>query len=87
MHAASRHGSPSLTSLPKDGGVSYFWSFIWKVASILSNVINSSSVLGDCFLRVHCYVSRKFLGLSNSKNLPFEGGGWQVLLGQQDTKL
>ena len=24
MHAASRHGTPSLTSLPKDGGVSCF---------------------------------------------------------------
>ena len=24
MHAASRHGTPSLTSLPKDGGVSSF---------------------------------------------------------------
>ena len=24
MHAASRHGFPSLTSLPKDGGVSCF---------------------------------------------------------------
>ena len=24
MHAASRHGIPSLTSLPKDGGVSCF---------------------------------------------------------------
>ena len=25
MHAASRHGTPSLTSLPKDGGVSCFF--------------------------------------------------------------
>ena len=25
MHAASRHGTPSLTSLPKDDGVSYFF--------------------------------------------------------------
>ena len=24
MHAVSRHGTPSLTSLPKDGGVSCF---------------------------------------------------------------
>ena len=24
MHAASKHGTPSLTSLPKDGGVSCF---------------------------------------------------------------
>ena len=34
MHAASRHGTSSLTSLPKYGGVSWseFWSFIWKVA-------------------------------------------------------
>ena len=24
MHAASRHGTPSLTSIPKDGGVSCF---------------------------------------------------------------
>ena len=24
MHAASRHGTPSVTSLPKDGGVSCF---------------------------------------------------------------
>ena len=24
VHAASRHGTPSLTSLPKDGGVSCF---------------------------------------------------------------
>ena len=23
MHAASRHGTPGLTSLPKDGGVSF----------------------------------------------------------------
>ena len=45
MHVASRHGTPSLTSLTKDGGVScfgtslyrgrrseLFWSFSWKVA-------------------------------------------------------
>ena len=34
MPAASRHGTPSLTSLPKDGGVSCFGrcSFILKVA-------------------------------------------------------
>ena len=37
MHAASRHGTPSLTSLPKDGGVSCFWSFIWKVAHPVSD--------------------------------------------------
>ena len=38
MHAASRHGTPSLTSLPKDGGVScFFWSFIWKVAHPVSD--------------------------------------------------
>ena len=37
MHAASRHKTPSLTSLPKDGGVSCFWSFIWKVAHPVSD--------------------------------------------------
>ena len=37
MHAASRHGTPSLTSLPKDGGVSCFWSFIRKVAHPVSD--------------------------------------------------
>ena len=37
MHAASRHGTPSLTSLPKDGGVSCFLSFIWKVAHPVSD--------------------------------------------------
>ena len=37
MHAASRHGNPSLTSLPKDGGVSCFWSFNWKVAHPVSD--------------------------------------------------
>ena len=37
MHAASRHGTASLTSLPKDGGVSCFWSFIWKVAHPVSD--------------------------------------------------
>ena len=37
MHAAPRHGTPSLTSLPKDGGVSCFWSFIWKVAHPVSD--------------------------------------------------
>ena len=37
MHAASRHGTPSVTSLPKDGGVSCFWSFIWKVADQVSD--------------------------------------------------
>ena len=37
MHAASRHGTPSLTSLPKDGGASCFWSFIWKVAHPVSD--------------------------------------------------
>ena len=37
MHAVSRHGTPSLTSLPKDGGVSCFWSFIWKVAHPVSD--------------------------------------------------
>ena len=36
MHAASRHGTPSLTSLPKDSGVSS-WSFIWKVADPVSD--------------------------------------------------
>ena len=30
VHAASRHGTPSLTSLPKDGGVSCFHSFSGK---------------------------------------------------------
>ena len=32
MHAASRHGTPSLTSFPKDGLSELFWSFIRKVA-------------------------------------------------------
>ena len=36
MHAASRHGTPSLTSLPKDGGVSSC-SFIRKVAHPVSD--------------------------------------------------
>ena len=31
MHATSRHGTPSLTSLPKDGGV------IWKVTHPVSD--------------------------------------------------
>ena len=37
MHAASRHGTSSLTSLPKDGRVSCFWSFIQKVAHAASD--------------------------------------------------
>ena len=37
MHAASRHGTPSLTSLPKDSVMSCFWSFIWKVAHPVSD--------------------------------------------------
>ena len=37
MHAASRHGTPSLTSLPKDGRVSCFWSFIREVAHPVSD--------------------------------------------------
>ena len=37
MHAASRHGTPTLTSLPKDGLSELFWSFIRKVAHPVSD--------------------------------------------------
>ena len=36
MHAASRHGTPRLTSLPKDGGVSCFCRS-WKVTHPVSD--------------------------------------------------
>ena len=37
MHAASRHGTPSLTSLPNGRLSELFWPFIWNVADPVSD--------------------------------------------------
>ena len=43
MHAASRHGTPSLTSLPKDVGVSCFGRS--SISSTDSRISNNRSLL------------------------------------------
>ena len=50
MHAESRHGTPSLTSLPKDGGVSCFGL--------------SSGKSPIQFLTVHSHASAKLVELA-----------------------
>ena len=42
MHAASRHGTPSLTSLPKDGGVSCFGGSSGRSPQVSKRVLTAS---------------------------------------------
>ena len=48
MHAASRHGTPSLTSLPNDGGVScFFGRSSGRSSGIEGRTISGTSHTGD----------------------------------------